>query len=154
MNKPMAIPIPALSAATCEIASAYVSNNHVPRLICRPWSRASMPRSPAGHPAQANWHCGRTAIRDKVNICPDPKSITPDALISFIDGKPYKTLRRHLTARGFDPETYRKRYGLPADYPMVAPSYSARRSEISRDNSFGRHGPPLTRAAGVLVDYP
>ena len=60
------------------------------------------------------------------------KSISPDAIISFEDGKPYKALRRHLTLRGLSPEAYRAKWGLPVDYPFVSPSYSARRSLISR----------------------
>ena len=60
------------------------------------------------------------------------QSITPEALISFINGKPYMMLKRHLRRHGLDPDSYRARYGLPADYPMIAPSYSERRSEIAR----------------------
>lgn len=59
------------------------------------------------------------------------KSISPDALISFINGKSYKSLKRHLRAHGMTASTYRLRYGLPPDYPMISPSYSARRSSIS-----------------------
>lgn len=65
------------------------------------------------------------------------KSVTPDALISFIDGKPYKTLKRHLTGHGLDPLSYRTRYGLPKDYPMVAPNYAARRSELAKAIGLG-----------------
>ena len=60
-------------------------------------------------------------------------SIRPDAITSFEDGKPYKALRRHLTIRGLTPDAYRRKWGLPFDYPLVAASYSARRSEISAD---------------------
>ncbi|MCJ2035241.1 MucR family transcriptional regulator [Methylobacterium sp. J-068] len=67
------------------------------------------------------------------------KSITPDGLISFEDGACYKILRRHLTARGLTPETYRAKYGLSDDYPMTAPSYSARRSELARTFEPWRH---------------
>ncbi|WP_458439265.1 Ros/MucR family transcriptional regulator [Methylorubrum extorquens] len=78
--------------------------------------------------------------RDEVGVEKPPpsqiaKSITPDALISFIDAEPYMMLKRHLRRHGLDPDSYRTRYGLPADYPMVAPNYSERRSEIAR--SFG-----------------
>jgi predicted transcriptional regulator len=59
------------------------------------------------------------------------KSITPDALISFEDGKPYKTLRRHLTIRGLTPEAYREKWGLPRDYPMTSASYSEQRSKLA-----------------------
>src|SRR3712207_3155564 len=58
-------------------------------------------------------------------------SIKPDYLVSLIDGKRYKTLRRHLSTHGLTPDDYRKRYGLKADYPMVAPSYSAMRREAA-----------------------
>ena len=60
-------------------------------------------------------------------------SIRPDRITSFEDGKPYKALRRHLTMRGLTPEAYRRKWGLPIDYPMVSASYSAVRSEISAD---------------------
>lgn len=66
------------------------------------------------------------------------KSITPEALISFIDGGPYKTLKRHLTGHGLDPSSYRQKYGLSSDYPMVAPSYSERRSSLAKGSGFGR----------------
>lgn len=65
------------------------------------------------------------------------RSITPDALISFIDGKPYKTLKRHLTTQGTTPEQYRRTYGLPADYPMTAPNYSLARSEMAKSLGLG-----------------
>ncbi|RUP20934.1 MAG: MucR family transcriptional regulator [Methylobacterium sp.] len=59
-------------------------------------------------------------------------SIQAEGLISFIDGRSYKTLKRHLTAHGLTPQDYRAKYGLPRDYPMVAPGYAAKRSEIAR----------------------
>ena len=64
-------------------------------------------------------------------------SIQDTGLISFIDGRSYQTLKRHLTAHGLTPERYRAKYGLPADYPMVAPGYAARRSEIARAIQLG-----------------
>jgi len=70
------------------------------------------------------------------------RSITPDALISFEDGRPYKTLRRHLAARGLTPVEYRAKYGLPDDYPMVAENTSAARSQLARRIGLGgRKGP-------------
>jgi predicted transcriptional regulator len=62
----------------------------------------------------------------------------PDIIISMIDGKPYKALRRHLATHGLTPETYRERYGLKADYPMVAPNYSKRRAEVAKALGLGR----------------
>jgi len=64
-------------------------------------------------------------------------SIMPEALISFIDGIKYKTLKRHLTSKGLTPVQYRERYGLPSDYPMVAPAYSAKRSALAKAAGLG-----------------
>ncbi len=74
------------------------------------------------------------------------KSITPDALISFEDGKPYKTLKRHLSTRGLTPDDYKAKWGLPADYPMVSPSYSAARSAMAVSLGLGQKGGRRKRA--------
>ena len=66
------------------------------------------------------------------------RSITPDHLVSFEDGKRYKTLRRHLSVRGLTPQTYREKWGLPVDYPMAAPAYSQQRSELARSIGLGQ----------------
>ena len=63
---------------------------------------------------------------------------SPDHIISLIDGKPYRTLKRHLSTNGLTPAEYRERYGLKADYPMVAPSYAASRSEMAKRIGLGR----------------
>lgn len=60
------------------------------------------------------------------------KSITHDALVSFENSKPYKALKRHLAALGLTPAQYREKWGLPKDYPMVAPSYSAMRAKLAK----------------------
>jgi predicted transcriptional regulator len=65
------------------------------------------------------------------------RSITPEALISFEDGKPYKTLRRHLAVKGLTPEQYREKWGLAKDYPMVSANYSAARSRMAKDLGLG-----------------
>ncbi|KQN91053.1 transcriptional regulator [Sphingomonas sp. Leaf231] len=61
-----------------------------------------------------------------------------DHLISLIDGKPYKTLRRHLAGHGLTPDEYRQRYGLKPDYPMVAESYSEARRDMAKKIGLGR----------------
>jgi predicted transcriptional regulator len=63
---------------------------------------------------------------------------SPEHIISMIDGKPYKTLRRHLSTHGLTPEQYRERYGLKPDYPMVAPAYSTARREMAKKIGLGR----------------
>lgn len=121
---------------SASIVAAYVANN-------------SMPVSELGnlllsvHAAVKGLGRNGTAVSAKdevVKLTPAQikKSITPDALISFEDGKAYKTLRRHLTIRGLTPEGYRAKWGLPLDYPMTAASYSAARSELARSLGLGR----------------
>jgi len=63
---------------------------------------------------------------------------SPERIISMIDGKPYRTLRRHLSTHGLTPDEYRARWGLPPDYPMVAPSYSEARSALAKSIGLGR----------------
>lgn len=62
----------------------------------------------------------------------------PDYIISMIDGKPYKALRRHLSTNGMTPDDYRQRYGLKPDYPMVAPTYSESRRAMAHRIGLGR----------------
>ena len=116
-----------------EIVSAYVANNSVradelPELI------ASVHAALTGLAKTAE----PAADIEKPTPAQVRKSITPDALISFIDGKPYKTLKRHLTRHAMDFQGYRTRYGLPVDYPATAPNYSARRSELARALGLGQ----------------
>jgi predicted transcriptional regulator len=63
-----------------------------------------------------------------------------DHIISMIDGKPYKTLRRHLSTHGLTPEQYRERYNLKPDYPMVSESYSAMRRDMAKKIGLGQKG--------------
>ncbi|WP_108395735.1 MucR family transcriptional regulator [Devosia submarina] len=70
---------------------------------------------------------------------PVRKSVAADYIICLEDGKKFKSLKRHLrTHYNLSPEEYREKWGLPADYPMVAPSYSATRSKLAKDNGLGR----------------
>src|SRR3978361_839415 len=120
-----------------EIVSAYVANNPVPV--------AELPALIGNvHTALNGLVKGPASVSPAAREVEKPtpaqirKSITPDALISFIDGKPYKTLKRHLTGRGLDPHTYRARYGLPADYPTVTANYAAQRSELAKAIGLGQ----------------
>jgi predicted transcriptional regulator len=69
---------------------------------------------------------------------PVKKSITPDHIISLEDGKPYKSLKRHLSGRGLTPAEYRAKWGLPSDYPMVSPNYAKARSELAKSLGLGQ----------------
>ncbi len=116
-----------------DIVSAYVSKNNVPiaelpSLIASVHASLSTLGQPAATPAEDH----------KVTAAQIRKSVTPDALISFIDGKPYKSLKRHLTTRGLTPDEYRQKYGLPRDYPMVAANYAAQRSELAKSLGLGQ----------------
>jgi predicted transcriptional regulator len=114
------------------IVAAYVSRNAIdvaalPGLIDQV------------HTAITVLRCGRTGPGGTgLGAAQVEASIQQDGLISFIDGRSYKTLKRHLTAHGLTPERYRAKYGLPADYPMVAPGYAARRSEIAKAIQLGQ----------------
>jgi predicted transcriptional regulator len=83
------------------------------------------------------------------------RSVTPDALISFEDGKHYKTLKRHLTTRGLTLAEYKAKWGLPHDYPTTAPSYSAKRSAMAKSLGLGSGGrKPVRRAAAKVEPAP
>lgn len=77
------------------------------------------------------------------------KSVTEEGIVSFLDGKTYKTLKRHLRVRGYSPDSYREEFGLPADYPIVAPEYSAVRSARAKEIGLGvkRKAAPLKKSA-------
>ncbi len=79
-------------------------------------------------------------------VTPRKSLASPDHIISMIDGKPYKTLRRHLATNGMTPAEYRERYNLKADYPMVAPTYSESRRAMAKKIGLGRK-PGQTNAA-------
>jgi len=74
---------------------------------------------------------------DKPTAAQIRRSIEPDGIVSFLDGRRYQTLKRHLTKHGLDPKSYREQFGLPSDYPMVASAYSKRRATIARSNGLG-----------------
>ena len=120
-----------------KIASAYVRHNNVsasdlPTLIESAADALINLLAPDDSTALPASRTSPAQIRE---------SITSEALISFEDGKGYKTLKRHLTAVGLTPETYRAKWGLPADYPMVAPAYGIKRSAIAKGlmlNLYGR----------------
>jgi predicted transcriptional regulator len=79
----------------------------------------------------------------------------PDFIVSMIDGKQYKTLRRHLSGHGLTPEQYRERYNLKSDYPIVAPSYSESRRDMAKRIGLGRKpGQPNAAEAGAEKPAP
>ncbi|GJD88593.1 Transcriptional regulatory protein ros [Methylobacterium hispanicum] len=138
---------PDIVVLTGDIVSAYVSNNSVPAaelggLIAG--VHAALLRLSGAAPAAAEVE----APVEKPSPAQIRKSVTDEGLISFIDGKTYKTLKRHLTTHGLDPRAYRQRYGLPDDYPMVAPAYAAQRSALAKQIGLGRPGALAEREAG------
>lgn len=118
---------------TAEIVASYVANNSirqddVPGLITAVYQALSaLGEAPAPAPAER-----------PTPIVPIKKSITPDYLISLEDGGRYKSLKRHLAGRGLTPADYRTKWGLAADYPMVAENYAKRRSELAKSFGLGR----------------
>src|SRR5215213_8792117 len=123
----------AFVSLSADVIASYVSNNSVPQ--------ADLPS------LIATVHA---ALRDAANGKQEPekvvreppvsikKSIAANHLISMEDGQPYKSLKRHLSARGLTPAQYREKWSLPVDYPMVAPNYSKARSELAKASGLGQ----------------
>jgi predicted transcriptional regulator len=119
---------------TAEIVSAYVSNNSMP-----PGELPALISSV--HAALSEAATGAKQASggpERVTPAQIKKSVTPDYLISFEDGKQYKTLKRHLMLRGLTAEEYRAKWGLPADYPMTSANYSAQRSQLAKELGLGQ----------------
>jgi predicted transcriptional regulator len=119
---------------TASIVSAYLAHNRVPV--------AELPSLLAGvHAALVGLDQSAEAPEpavEKLTQAQIRKSIRPDALISFIDGKSYKMLKRHLTKHGLTLDEYRERFGLPRDYPSTAARYSEARADLARQSGLGR----------------
>ncbi|MFN3352553.1 MAG: MucR family transcriptional regulator [Brevundimonas sp.] len=134
---------PELLEMTADIVSAYVSNNSVeaaalPQLIQNIHNVLSQvshgPVEPEPAPQEP-----AVSIR---------KSITPDYLICLEDGRKFKSLKRHLrTKYDMSPEEYRAKWGLPKDYPMVAPNYAKARSDLAKQMGLGQGGRKPARGA-------
>ena len=119
---------------TAEIVSAYVTNNTVvatdlPALINNVFDALKKASSTGAQPAKEE-------LRPAVPI---KKSVTSEYIICLEDGKKFKSLKRHLrTHYDLSPEEYREKWGLPHDYPMVAPNYAAARSDLAKRMGLGQ----------------
>lgn len=122
-----------LITLTADIVAAHVSNNSVPTaevasLIQSVYSALQSIDGPTPEPI-AEKPKGAVSAR---------ASIKPEYLISMIDGKQYKMLRRHISQHGYTPESYRETFGLPRDYPMVASNYAEQRRALAHKIGLGR----------------
>ena len=119
---------------TANIVSAYLSNNptpasEIPNLISQ--IHAALLRVSSGR-SEVPPEPAKPAVSVK-------KSINPDYLVCLEDGKRFKSLRRHLRTRyNLTPEQYRDKWGLPPDYPMVAPNYAVARSQLAKKMGLGQ----------------
>ena len=119
---------------TAEIVSAYVSNNPVPAsdipgLINQVHTALT----------QVSGGRGEIIAEPLRPAIPVKRSVSADYIVCLEDGKKFKSLKRHLRTRyGFTPEQYREKWGLPADYPMVAPNYAAARSQLAKQMGLGQ----------------
>ena len=127
-----------LTVAWLSNSSTRVHADDVPVFLTRmhqALSSLSAPATPAEEaPAPAPEYTPAVSVRKSL--------ASKDHIISMIDGKSYKTLRRHLSSNGLTPDEYRQRYGLKADYPMVAESYSHHRREMAHKIGLGRKPAP------------
>jgi predicted transcriptional regulator len=119
---------------TADIVSAYVSNNTVsagdiPALINQVHS--ALMRVSGGQ--------GEASTEPLKPAVPVKRSISAEHIVCLEDGKKFKSLKRHLrTQYNMTPEQYREKWGLPADYPMVAPNYAAARSQLAKQMGLGQ----------------
>ena len=130
-----------LTELTADVVSAYVAHNNVrtedlASLISTVRAALSSAGTSPAAPAKAE------------PPMPWKKAIKPDYIISFEDGKQYKSMKRHLTRHGLTPQQYREKWGLPKDFPMVAPNYAAARSEMAKRIGLGQKGPAARKAKG------
>lgn len=117
-----------------DIVSAYVSNNSVPTgdLPSLINDIHSALLRVGGGTVEAPAEAPKPAV-------PVKKSVTPDYIVCLEDGKKFKSLKRHLrTQYNMTPEQYREKWGLPVDYPMVAPNYAKARSELAKEMGLGQ----------------
>ena len=127
---------------TAKIISAHIANNAVsaealPALITSVYASLS---NTGAEPAEVG--------RRPEPAVPVKKSIFPEYIICLEDGKKLKMLKRHLaTSYAMSPDQYRIKWDLPADYPMVAPSYSSRRSELAKAIGLGNRRTPADRVS-------
>ena len=140
MNEVNAIDGLELVELSGQIVSAYVSHNSVtttdlPKMIADVHAALQRLTNPAASEASLS-PTPAVSIR---------KSATADFIVCLDDGKKFKSMKRHLSQLGMTPDEYRSKWGLPADYPMVAPSYSARRSALAKSAGLGRKAVPLPR---------
>jgi predicted transcriptional regulator len=129
---------------TSEIVAAYVGNNPVPvgevPAMIKSVHGTLGGLSAAGHGEGANSHKPAISIK---------RSITPDYIVCLEDGKKLKMLKRYLRSNyNLTPEAYRAKWGLPADYPMVAPNYAKQRSEFAKKIGLGRGSASRGRRKG------
>jgi predicted transcriptional regulator len=119
---------------TATIVSAYVSNNSVPAQELS--SLINQVHTALTRVSSGQGELPSEPLRPAVSV---KKSITPEHIVCLEDGKKFKSLKRHLrTQYGMTPEQYREKWGLPADYPMVAPNYAEARSQLAKQMGLGQ----------------
>ena len=123
-----------ITELTADVVKAFVANNAIPATelkalvesVHAAFARLSNALAPQPAPPPL---ATPAMIRD---------SVSPDFLVSLENGKRYRTLRFHLAKLGLTPEAYRQKWRLPPDYPMVAATFAARRSELAKASGFGK----------------
>ena len=121
---------------TADIVSAFVSNNSVPATEL-PALIQSVHRALSG--VSTAPEVIESAPREPA--VPVKKSVNPDFIVCLEDGRKFKSLKRHLrTKYNMSPEEYRSKWGLPKDYPMVAPNYAKARSDLAKQRGLGQGG--------------
>ncbi|MGH1574959.1 MucR family transcriptional regulator [Methylobacterium sp. P31] len=148
MDENTATPLNTNIEQVVDIVAAYVANNSVPSVEL-PTLISSIYSALSG---LGQDRASEAPAVEKLTPAQIRKSITHDALISFIDGKPYKTLKRHVTGNGMTFDEYRARFGLPRDYPSVAASYSETRSALAKSAGLGQRRRKAAEKAATTTE--
>lgn len=127
-----------------DIVSAYVTKN-----VVAPDELPAMIRTIHNTLQELDQGTNASPLPELTPAVPVKKSVTPDYIICLEDGKKLKMLKRYLRSQyGMTPEEYRIRWGLPADYPIVAPNYAAQRSKLAKQIGLGRGSDGLQNGGG------
>lgn len=134
---------------TADIVSAYVANNPVP--LAELSGLISLVHGSLSNVGSAE--VAQLVEPQKPAVNPK-RSVFDDHIVCLEDGKKFKSLKRHLSSHGMSPEEYRKKWNLPADYPMVAPAYAQARSDLAKQMGLGRKPSAAPKEAPAFASAP
>lgn len=146
-------------AMTIEVVASYVTHNSlrpedVPGFIAQTHAAITALTSVAQSEVPQDAPLDIAAPEHQAAVTVRKSLASREHILSMIDGKPYKTLKRHIARHGMTPPEYRERYGLKPDYPMTAPAYSEQRREVAKSLGLGRKASPPQQVSEAPTPEP